>query len=404
MATTMAEIIRDALRKRGILPAQGAQLAAPTPPTTSLQQPEQAPVSSARPSAILDVPPEPALGLEEFSRPSRDILDALGVENRAGVLDALGGFAESFGNFRPVTTGDILYRRPQQEPFQATSIRRSQALEEDRMQPEMAQALNKALQQDFFRPGMPTSGVSKLFPGLVNLSENRLQLPMKMAALANQIGETEDRQEYRESLMTQRKEELARKKVEDERKAARFKITNELADRRLAMPAQSVIDQMADIDLAQTKLAEISTHVDDFVTGTFKGRWARFANRLGIASPEQAKSIAALQSAINDLIYASTGKQLNQEEMVRISETMPRMESNPEAFKAVLAQAQGRLKQKRESILKINSQAGKNVSGWSKIRLKDKTTGKVQEFDTSDPQVASDVQAVIQSGEAEEVK
>lgn len=303
---------------------------------------------------------------------SADFLDRLGIapESREDALDAVRRIAEGLGNFQPVTTGDILFRTQRPQPWIAESTRRAMADERERLTPSEALMLNRGLGQNLFEGGMRRDTIQKAWPGLINLEETRQLMPYRQATLGLRE-RTLNQQEISEARRSKAEDRQERKLALDEKyrkilTAARDRVYGKVEAGLL----RDIIGLRSTIQIAED-LRE-TVNLEHF--GPVAGRWNDLARKLGLAPAEFVGDSSKLAFEMSNFIYLMTGKQMNEQEMVRLQRVLPQMWDSDEAFQVAMDSFIYLLQERYEAQMDVMKAAGRDVSGFEALDASDKAT------------------------------
>lgn len=238
----------------------------------------------------------------------------------------LRGIAESLGNFDrygPLTGAQIRVGQGPPRPFVAEDLRSREAELADKVSPQEAQFYKT---QGYNIPvGMSRKAALTSVPALTRY----------------QYG---NRNEYRDRSLELRERELD---IAEQNLGLRGDSNKRLREQMMRLPV-AVRKDFIGYEKALGELDVIQRKVKTAKFGPVQGRVQMFSRYLGLADPDTIATGAALINAINQAIYQATGKQLNAEEMKRITQTMPAYWDSPETFDAVLQEVRERLERQKE--------------------------------------------------------
>lgn len=173
--------------------------------------------------------------------------------------------------------------------------------------------------------------------------------------------------------------DLAISGAEAQRKAEYAKYAKErdaradLAMSRVPPEDARTLDQLRDADEKMTKIMQRvkagrgpNATESEIKFGPIEGRLQQAGRFFGLGDPETLRVASDLASAINSYIYASTGKQLNEQEMKRLTSELPQMWDKPETFDKLVEAYLERNSAARGARMQRFREQGYDVSPWEK--------------------------------------
>lgn len=248
---------------------------------------------------------------------------------------ALTGIAESLGNMKFTTAGDILLHTKPPEPFVAGGLR----AEGDRLENQLTTGERQSLGGAFgmeLPPGLTMDRLEKL-AGPLGSAMNR------KAAMALSQNKADKMQEGREARLALA--EQAHQDTEDAR--------HRLSDKELT--------QLDTMDSALQLIGGIGLDKAKIDTGPMAALTNTVAGWVGMDDPQVTEFRSRVVTQLNQAIRAQTGVSLSPGEVRRIEATLPLINDNDAQFRAKLNSVARRLWQARDRWLTNRARAGKNV-------------------------------------------